>query len=112
MRALGVAVAALSVVFLVVGFVWPGLAGRLLLTLIPVLAFAYAGSRVHRAALPLEMSSDVYTPFDRGGASSIPSPSPAVIRGLSSQLRTVDDPEAARVVPIPSAAHGPIPTRC
>lgn len=99
------AVAALSVVFLAVGFVWPGLAGRLLLTLIPVLAFAYAGSRVYRAALPLEMSSDVFTPFDRSGANPTVSATPAVIRGLSSQLRAVDDPETARLVPIPSAAH-------
>ncbi len=105
MRSSGAALATVSVAFLLVGLAWPGLAVRLLQGLLVTLAFAYVGVRVYRAELPKAMTGDEYSPFDGVRESRPPSASPAAIRGLTAQLRAVEDAEASRRVPIPSAAH-------
>lgn len=99
------ALAALGVACLTVALVWPGLAGRLLLGLVLALAMAGVGARAYRAGLPATMSSDGYTPFDGVSLRSGPSPSPAVIESLAAQLRAVETPAQAAVVPVPSAAR-------
>lgn len=97
--------AALSLACLAAALVWPGVAERVLLGLVLFLSLAYVGARIHRVRLPAAMTSDTYTPFDRVEQSLAPRQTPALIDGLTEQLRASEDPLLARQVPIPSSAH-------
>ena len=101
----GSAVATMSVVFLMVGLVWPGFAATLLQALIGLLALAFVGTRVYRARLPAKLANDVYSPFDRMPPPTEPPSEPAAVRHLSSMLEPVEGGEAAKRVPIPVVAH-------
>lgn len=97
--------AALSLVCLVVGLAWPGIAGAILFGLILSLSLVFVGARIRSAKLPIAMATDRATPFDRLGPSSPPRRVPAVVEGLGVQLKSLEDEHQAHKVPIPSSAH-------
>jgi len=90
-----------SVVFLVAGVIWPGIAGSLLRVLLAGLALGFLAFRALGSGLPSATVYDTYSPFEGSLADRSPPSTPDVIRRYARTLSLADDPEAEAGAPVP-----------
>jgi hypothetical protein len=92
---------AVSLVFLVAGILWPGVAGVLLRVLVVSLALGWGAARALRANLPTAAVHDSYSPFD-GEPLDIPASAiPDVVWRRARWLTAIDDHRGGDLRPIP-----------
>lgn len=104
MRSFASAMALVSCAYLVVAIAWPHVAERMLQMLLATLAFGWVGARVYRSALPMRMSHDAYSPFDRAREAPDPQTGPAALQALTKRLGSADDIRQAKRTAIPGEA--------
>ncbi len=104
MRSFASATAMASGAYLVIAIAWPHVAERMLQMLLATLAFGWVGVRIYRSSLPMRMSHEVYSPFDRAQAGWDPRAGPAALEALTNRLSAAGDIRRARRAAIPGEA--------
>lgn len=97
----GIAVTAVSIVFLAAGIALPEAADTLLRLMLVALALAIVLALAHQGRLPARATADSASPFDGDAAfREVPS-EPVGVRELAVELRAADRPRLAKRSPIP-----------
>ena len=97
----GALVIVVSLVFLLAGVIWPGVADTLLRVFLWGLALGWVAFRGLGAGIPAATMHDSYSPFDGPPLEVPPSPVPDVVRRRARAVAAIDDPRRGPAGPIP-----------